>query len=174
MDDTGKSGPNGGAAAAIPVIDSRTGFEAALHWGFGHAAARGARRIVCVDRNFAIWPLDDPALLDKLTAWLKRPQRQLVLLASNYDEVPRRSPRFTAWRRNWAHAVSAWLAPAELDTELPTLLLDDGPLMVRLIDAVHWRGRATLDAQAALPYRDEIDAVLQRSEPGFAATQLGL
>jgi hypothetical protein len=174
MDEPGKSLPSDDSAAPVPLIDSRAGFAAAIQWGFGRAAAGGARRIVCVDRDFAQWPLDDPALLDGLTAWLRRPQRELVLLASSFDEVPRRLPRFTVWRRYWTHGLSAWRAPADLDNQLPTLLLDDGALMVRLIDAVHWRGRVTVDAQAVRPYRDEIDAVLQRSEPAFAATQLGL
>jgi hypothetical protein len=174
MDDSAHRAGDEAAGAAIPVIDSRAGFEAALRWGFEQAAARGARRIVCVDRDFVLWPLEDPALLDGLATWLRRPQRELVLLASTFDEVPRRLPRFTAWRRTWAHAVPGWQAPPDLDTALPTLLLDDSAVMVRLIDALHWRGRASLDAQAARPYRDEIDAVLQRCEPAFPATRLGL
>jgi hypothetical protein len=47
-------------------------------------------------------------------------------------------------------------------------------VLVRLIDAVHWRGRADRDVQAARLMRDELDAVLQRSEPAFPATELGL
>jgi hypothetical protein len=162
------------AAAPAPLIDSRSGFEAALRWGVAQAMAHNARRLVAVDPDFVSWPLDDPTLLDGLTAWLRRPQRHLTLLATSFDEVPRRHPRFTAWRRIWSHAVSTWLAPDDLDRGLPTLLLDDGALMVRLVDPVHWRGRAGLDAEAARPYRDEIDAVLQRSESGFPPTQLGL
>lgn len=157
-----------------PLIDSRAGFVAALRWGFAQATARDARRIVCVDPDFADWPLGEPDLLDAFTAWLRRPQRQLVLLAAGYDDVPRRHPRFVAWRRHWAHAVSAWQAPEDLCPVLPTLLLDDGPLLLRLIDRTHWRGRATLDAGASRPYRDEIDAVLQRAAPAFPVNHLGL
>lgn len=163
-----------GTAAEPPVIDSSAAFVAALHWGFARAIERGARRIVAVDADFASWPLDDPALLEPLAAWLRRPQRELVLLARTFDEVPRRHPRFVAWRQLRAHAVPGWQVPDDLDVPLPTLLLDDGPLLVRLIDPVRWRGRASLDAQAARLQRDEIDALLQRSEPAFPATHLGL
>ncbi|GMV47356.1 MAG: hypothetical protein AMXMBFR66_27540 [Pseudomonadota bacterium] len=157
-----------------PCIDSRAAFAAALLWGFAQACEGGARRIVCVDPDFAAWPLDDAALLERLTAWLQRPQRRLVLLAAGYDNVARCQPRFVAWRRHWAHAVAAWQAPEDLCPTLPTLLLDDDALLVWLVERMHWRGRALLDARESRPHRDEIDAVLQRSTPAFAITTLGL
>ncbi len=162
------------ADEAPPDIASRAGFRVALRWGIEHAITRGARRITWVGPDFAAWPLDDAALLDALAGWLRRPDRQLVLLASTFDDMPRRHPRFVAWRRPWAHVVHGWQAPEDLGGELPTLLHDDGALLVKLIDPVHWRGRATLDARAARLARDEVDAVLQRSERSFAANPLGL
>jgi hypothetical protein len=157
-----------------PAIDSRAAFVAAVKWGFEAAAAQGARRIVCCDPGFADWPLDDAGLLQGLAAWLRLPQRRLVLLARNYDEMPRRWPRFVAWRRDWAHAIEAWQPPADLGTELPTLLVADRAISVVLADAVHWRGRAAVDEREAQSWRERIDAVLQRSEPGFAVYTLGL
>ena len=157
-----------------PRIDSREAFAAALRWGFEMAAADGARCITCVDANFELWPLDDPLLLQGLTAWLRLPMRRLVLLAARYDEVPQRQPRFTAWRRDWAHAILALKPPPELAQDLPTLLLDDHRLTVTLIDAVHWRGRAGLDPRARLLWQEKVDVILQRSEPAFAVTTLGL
>lgn len=161
-------------ATPPPRIDSRAAFTAALRWGFAEAIRRDARRIVCIDPTFAHWPFGAADLLDELTAWLKRPQRQLVLVAVQYDEVARAFPRFVAWRRLWAHAVPAYAVPEDSAADVPTWLLDDGPVLVRLHDAVHWRGRAEYDARAARPFREEIDALLQRSEPSFAPTQLGL
>ncbi|HSQ73459.1 MAG TPA: hypothetical protein VLM87_13645 [Rubrivivax sp.] len=158
----------------VPVIDTRAGWQAALVWGFETAIERGARRITCVDASFETWPLDDPALLQRLTAWLRLPQRRLVLLAGNYDEVPRRFARFTAWRRDFAHAVEAWQAPQELAAGLPGLLFDDGPVGVHLVDDTHWRGRAWVDAQEATLWRERIDVVLQRSTSAFAVNTLGL
>ncbi len=112
---------------AAPVIDSRAAWQAALRWGLDAAMARGARRITCVDAGFENWPLDDPALLQRLTAWLRLPQRRLVLLARQYDEVPRRFPRFTAWRRDFAARHRSLAGrPRTVRQGLPSLLVDDG------------------------------------------------
>lgn len=160
-----------------PVIDSRAAFAAALQWGFARAMREGgrSRRILCIDRDFADWPLDAPELHAQLTNWLKRgAQRQLVLLAANFDEMPRRHARFVAWRRHFTHAVFPFAAPEDIAAVLPTLLLDDDGTLVRLIDPVHWRGRASADERSALPWREQIDAVLQRSEAAFPAQSLGL
>lgn len=159
---------------AAPVIDSPAAWQAAVVWGIDAAMARRARRITCVDPDFENWPLDDPALLQRLTAWLRLPQRRLVLLARHYDEVPRRFPRFTAWRRDFSHAIEAWQAPQELSQDLPMLLVDDGPISVQLIDDVRWRGRTAVDQRTATLWRERIDVVLQRSEPGFGVSTLGL
>lgn len=157
-----------------PAIDSRAGFEAALRWGFETAIAEGARRIVCCDRDFAQWPLDDPGLLDGFVAWLRRPQRQLVLLAATYDEVERRKPRFARWRVEWMHAIEAWQAPPTLAERLPTLLVSDGRVCVQLLDPVRWRGRAELDEATCRSWHEELDVALQQCERGFATRTLGL
>lgn len=157
-----------------PTIDTRESFVAALRWGFESAAADGARCITCVDSSFEHWPLDDPGLLDGLTAWARLPQRRLVLLAAHYSEVPQRQPRFTAWRRDWAHTVTALQSPAEFAADLPTLLLDDRRLSVHLVDALNWRGRAAVDARTWLRWQEKVDVVLQRSEAAFVVTTLGL
>lgn len=159
---------------SAPVIDTRESFAAALRWGFAHALTEGARSLVWVDPSFEHWPLDDASVLQSLTQWARLPGRQITLLAARYDEVPRRHPRFTAWRKDWAHVIQALQAPAEFAADLPTVLLDDRKLIVELMDAVSWRGRAALDAQMRLLWQEKIDVVLQRSEPAFAATTLGL
>jgi hypothetical protein len=162
------------AALPPPPVTSRSEFIAALRWGFEQAVAGPARRIVCVDADFADWPLDDLVLYSPLTAWLRMPQRRLVLLAAQFDTLPRRHPRFVAWRKLWSHAIEAWLPPEEMAAALPTLLVDDAAVSVHLRDAVHWRGRAEFDRRSARSWQDQIDAVLQRSEPAFAANPLGL
>ncbi len=157
-----------------PVIDSRSSYAAAVAWGFEAAIELGARRIVCADSDFVVWPWDDTATLDRLTAWLRLPQRSLVLLARDFEAVPRRHPRFNTWRRDWMHAISGWQVPADWPHAVPTLLLADRAVSVHLIDSVHWRGRAQNDERAAHQWREGIDAVLQRSEPAFAVRTLGL
>lgn len=158
----------------IPAIESRSSFAAALLWGFGTAQAQDARCIWCVDPGFADWPLDDPGLLAGLAAWLRRPQRRLVLLARDFDEVPRRFPRFDRWRASWAHAIDAWQPPEELAGNLPTVLVSDGAVCVQLVDALHWSGSAALDTQRAHQWREDIDVVLQRCERALAVRRLGL
>ena len=157
-----------------PTIATRESFAAALHWGFQTAIAQGARSVTCVDATFEHWPLDDVGLLESLTTWVRLPQRSLCLLAASYGEVPSRQPRFTAWRRDFAHATVALQAPSEFAADLPTLLLDDKRVSVHLIDAVHWRGRASTAVRTRLLWQEKIDVVLQRSEAGFAVTTLGL
>jgi hypothetical protein len=157
-----------------PTIDSHASYNAAVAWGFETAIALGARHIVCADTDFSVWPWDEPATLVQLTAWLRLPQRSLVLLARDFEAIPRCHPRFNHWRRDWVHAIRGWQAPADWPYEIPTLLVADLAVSVQLIDRVHWRGRAQSDERAAYGLREGLDAVLQRSEPAFAVRTLGL
>ncbi|MDE2368677.1 MAG: hypothetical protein KGN16_06855 [Burkholderiales bacterium] len=157
-----------------PLIDGPASFVPALRWGFSTAVAQRARRIVCVDADFAAWPLDEVELLGSLTAWLRLPMRRLVMLARDYGGVPRRQPRYTAWRRDWSHAVDCRQVPEDMSAELPSLLVSDGAVCVRLFDPLGGRGVAHDDARIARVAMAEIDAVLQRSEAAFAADNLGL
>lgn len=156
-----------------PRVDGPAAFADAVRWAFRLALARPAQRVLCVDPDFAGWPLDDPALLDAWAAWLRPGRRSLLLLAGDWREAPRRLPRFVAWRAHWSHAVHTW-APSDAGPALPSVLVDDGPLVVERLDAVSGRGRAARDPAAARQWREEIDALLQRSEPSFAARPLGL
>lgn len=157
-----------------PAIDSRSSYRAAVAWGFEAAMASGARRIVCADSDFTVWPWDDADTLARLATWLRLPQRRLVLLARDFEPVARCHPRFDAWRRDWVHGLSGWQVPAEWPHELPTLLVTDRAVSVHLIDRVHWRGRAQVDERVAHRWLQDVDAVLQRSEPAFAVGTLGL
>ena len=68
-------------------FDNAAGFQQAVLKAVDAALARGTRSLLCVDRDFAGWPLDDPTLLDALSGWLRRPGRRLILLA---DQAQRR------------------------------------------------------------------------------------
>lgn len=167
--------PEGAPPSGLPpTIASRDEWIAALRWGVATGIAQGTRGLVWVDPDFAGWPLSDVALLQILTGWLRLPQRRLILLAAQFDEVPTRHPRFVQWRRDWAHAVQVMQAPEELATSLPSALLDDRHVSVQLIDPVHWRGRASVSGRDAHLLRERIDAVLQRSELAFPVNTLGL
>ena len=162
------------AAATPPAIDARSSWLQALRWGFGAAIGAGARRIICVDPDFAHWPLNDATLHGALGAWLRLPQRRLVLLAAHFDELRRQHPRFVVWRRDWVHAVSAFAAPEELAGSLPSRLVCDAQVSVQLFDAVHWRGRADRDPRSAHLLQVETEASLQHASPAMAVNVLGL
>lgn len=155
------------------AIDTRSTFVAALHDATAQALARRSLRMVWVDADFADWPLDDPALLQRLSDWLRLPQRRLQLLALDYEGV-RRCARFVACYRLWSHAISAH-APAQGDAvTLPCLLLADDTALVQLLDKTRWRGWVVTDPTELKAWRERTDAFLQRSEPAFPVTTLGL
>jgi hypothetical protein len=160
--------------AEPPPLSSRGEFAAALRWALAEADARNARNLLWIDPDFEPWPLDDPALLEALTRWLQRPQRRLTMLAEHYELVPGAHARFTGWRRHWSHALDARLRGEEETGILPTLVLDDGPVCVELIDRAHWRGRCSFDARQAQHWREQTDVLIQRSTPGFPVSHLGL
>ncbi len=157
-----------------PGIDSLESWQAALQWGLRTAFEGKARSVTCVDTDFASWPLNDESWLQQLTELLCLPQRRLVLLAADFSGVARRHPRFMTWRRDWAHAIDARQAPEEMVTRMPCVLLDDRALSVQLFEPVRWKGRAAQDARTAHLLREQVDAVLQRSEASFPVNTLGL
>lgn len=159
--------------AAPGSIESRAGWNEAVVWALQAALARSARRVLLVDPDFVHWPLGEPAVLAALQAFVRLPQRQLLLMAANFDEVPRKHPRFVSWRRDWAHAVSAW-KPPEGGTALPGLLLDDGPVVLQRLSLQPLRARAALDPAEARRWREQLDALLQQSAPAFPVHTLGL
>jgi hypothetical protein len=147
-------------------------FTAAVRACLLDALHGGVNEIVCCDRDFADWPLNEPVLIEALTAWA-RPPRRLLLLANDYEPLRRRCPRFVQWRTTWAHCVEA-RAPEDGDQPpLPTILLA-GRCSVELLDREHVRGRCSDDPFDARDARERLDAISQRSIPGFATTVLGL
>jgi len=157
----------------VQAVDTRTAFHAALLQTLQGAVARSARQLWLADRDFVEWPLDDPAWLDALTVFVRAPQRRLTLIGERFDGLRLHRPRFVEWRRTWAHAVQAW-TPEPGAPAVPTLLVDDGPLILRLQDGERWRGWVGRDPHEARRARDELEALLQRSEAAFPVTTLGI
>ena len=162
------------AQPPLSALRSQADVAEATRWLLRQALAHRARRLTWLDPDFSIWPLGDPDVLDALTAWLRLPQRRLVLVAHGYVQVERQHTRFVSWRRNWAHAVDAWSPSEGVDVRLPSLLFDDGPLCLQVFDSTHWRGRLSVDERAVRQWHDETDALLQRCEAAFPVRQLGL
>jgi hypothetical protein len=155
------------------LITSRAEFHAALRHAFEALVRHGAREVWLCDEDFADWPLGDRAIVELLTRWAAS-NRRLTLVARHFGEVARRHPRWVGWRRDWSHIVSC-RANTELATgEFPTVLLGLGAVSVHLVDAVHHRGRLSRDKADEIRCKEQIDAVLQRSEEAFPATTTGL
>jgi hypothetical protein len=154
------------------AIDGRTDFQLAVRSAFVRAAREGVREICLVDPDFEAWPLDDAAVLEALGAWARQPMRRLWMVAGRFDAVPRRCPRFTDWRGTWAHAIECRLTDVEA-SQIPTLLLA-GSASLHLADVQRWRGHWLASEREVRDWREVVDVLVQRSEPGFAANMLGL
>ena len=157
---------------ASALIDGRSAFNDAVREAFVQALHRSERELCLCDVDFEPWPLDDPGVLAALSAWARLPQRRLVIVASNFDALPRRFARFTEWRRTWAHVVQAHVTDVE-PSQVPTLLLA-GALSLALSDRLRWRGHRLDGDKEVADWREVLDVLLQRSEPGFGANTLGL
>ena len=137
------------------------------------AAQRGAREI-CARRSRFRRLAAQRARRRRVARALGDSRRRLVVFAHNFDEMPRRHPRFADWRRQWSHVVQCRTDP-ELEAEqMPTLLLVPGVVGVRLLDPVRYRGMVSGRAADHVECREAIDALLQRSVEAFPATTLGL
>jgi hypothetical protein len=125
------------------------------------------------DPDFADWPLDDPAVLSALSAWLRQGGRQLRMAGEQFDATARRHPRLARWRRDWSHAVEIW-APVEGGVPPPLRGLLAAPLWLQWLDAPDWRMRCFTDAVHARAIQAQIADFLQRCEPAWPVTTLGL
>lgn len=168
---------DGGKATDVlrrEAFDTRKAFQENLIMAVVGAAVEGRRELCWVDADFADWPLDDPSLIDALTRWARQPQRRFLMVAWSFDEVARRHPRFTQWRRTWAHRLECRSAPEVSRSEMPTLMLAGELYSLQLMDRRHWHGRWLDDEAELRAWRDVVDAILQRSEGDFPANTLGL
>lgn len=157
------------------AIAGRSDFAAAVHAVLGDAAEHGTRELWLVDPDFSLWPLGERELVGLLTRWAQGgPGRRITVIAQRFDDIPRRHPRFVAWRRDWAHVIHC-REVGEVDaSEVPTLLLAGEGLGLQLLERQHVRGRWFRDDAAWRTWREVIDALLQRSAEAFPATTLGL
>lgn len=170
----GKSIDGGDAMTGRTSFETRADFVAAIVRAPAYATAAGARRMLWVDPDFADWPLDDPALLQGLTDWLRLPQRRLVLLAIDFSRVARERPRFMAWYPYWTHAVQAVAPDVAEVAELPAVLVVEPAAALELVDRRRWRSHWDEDAARTRIWTEQLDALLQRCAPALPATTLGL
>lgn len=154
-------------------IDSRQAFEQAATAMLCALPEVKPRELVLVDADFSPWPLASAPVLEALTAWIRLPGRRLRLLGSRYDIVERQQSRFATWRRSFAHAIECY-SPNEVEPgDLPAVLLADA-LGLELLDRERYLARRSAERRWLVMQRERIDALLQRSEPAWPVTVLGL
>lgn len=132
-----------------------------------------AREVWLIDHRFDDWPLDDPQVLAALGAWLRQGGRRLQVLGVDFDATARALPRWVRWRRDWSHAIDAH-RPVEggLPPALRGLWLDG--LGLQRLDAPDWRLCLFTESVQVCAVQREIADFLQRCEPAWPATTLGL
>ena len=131
------------------------------------------RQLWLADPDFTDWPLDEPAVLNALSAWLRQGGRQVQLVGLAFDTTARERPRLARWRRDWSHAIAVW---TPCDGVLPPPLhgLLAAPLRLQWQDSADWRMRCTTDiAHAHRGHLQNAD-FLQRCESAWPVTTLGL
>jgi hypothetical protein len=138
-----------------------------------HAESSGTREITLVDTDFSPWPLDDAAVVDALTRWIRLPSRRLRLVGHRFDVIERDQARFAAWRKPFAHAVESF-SPSDVDPgDMPSLLLLDAASL-ELFDREQWRAQASSERRTLVLQRERLDALMQRCESAWPVTMLGL
>lgn len=155
------------------VITTPEAFRDAVRWGVDEALARRSRLLRLSDPDFADWPLDDAAVLDALTAFVRLPGRRVRFVAADYRRIELSMPRLCAWRRTWGHALDT-LAPVQQGLSLPIALLADRTHGVSVAQRDPLRGWKVRDAQRLSLLAEQLDAHAQRCEPAWPATTLGL
>ena len=147
----------------------RSEFVELVRQAFTTAAVEGWREIIVSDGDFADWPLGERAFIQALGDW-SRTGRKFTMIASSYDEIPRKHARFVSWRRHWAHIVECRRSAAD---KLPSALWS-GDWVFERIDVQNCTGVAGPEAGRRVALKERLNERLLNSSPAFAATTLGL
>jgi hypothetical protein len=153
-------------------FEGREEFRQLVRDALACAARDGWREIILCDATFEDWPLGERAVVESLQDWAGS-GRHLTLLAKSYDDVVRRHARFVTWRRTWSHVIEARACANADALSLPSLLWSPAWVLERR-DPLRSNGYCGTEADRRLAAREHVQEWLQKSAPGFPATQLGL
>ena len=131
------------------------------------------REVWLVDRHFADWPLDETAVLNSLAAWLRSGGGRLVIVGLDFETTARALPRFARWRRDWSHCIDL-RCPTDglMGASLRGLVAGD--LVWQWLDAPDWRLRQLSNPLQRQILQEQLADFLQRCEPSWPTTSLGL
>ena len=92
-----------------PDLDIAFDTRAAAHEALRAIAADQGTSLCCFSADFRAWPFDESAFVRQLEQWALRDAKHpeaLRFLAIDWSQVRTRSPRFAAFRRDFAHQVA--------------------------------------------------------------------
>lgn len=163
----------GGETELPSLFEGRAEFHRALMGLMGQAERGSAQRLYLVDPDFSVWPLGDATFLTALTNFVKRPGRQVWVLAQSDASWPRQQVRFQVWRQSWGHTLKL-LRPESNRLVLPRVALLERSMALNVLDADHWRGRVEREASAVSALTESISALFEDASEAFALRPLGL
>lgn len=159
------------AAQAVGTAAAETSASARI--GMGNRLRGAPHQAWMIDRHFGDWPLDEVAVQDSLSAWLRPGGRVLRIIGVDFEATARALPRFARWRRDWSHRIEV-LSP--VDGPLPGAWrgLLAGAAAWQWLDAPDWRLRVIAEPAHLRAVAEQVADFLQRCEPAWPATTLGL
>ncbi len=157
---------------AGPFI-GRESFRCLVRQSFAAAAKGGWHELLISDADFADWPLGEPAVAAALHEWARKTSGRCIVLARNYDAVPRQHALFVRWRSQWQHKIECFECPHDMSDEVPSLLWSPHWALQR-VESVRGWGISGAQARRLKLLRSGMDEWLARAVPGFPAVTLGL
>lgn len=149
-------------------------FSDRVSAGMAVAASQGGD-LLMTDPDFAAWPLGLRTVSEAFDRWVRvAGQARCTVLAAHFEVVPRRHPRWLAWRAKWGHRVRCLEAPPECASAVRPTFMVSGVLGLRLLEGRHGQGVWSRDPATLAAWRQEIDVILQRSHEAMPPTTLGL
>jgi hypothetical protein len=139
---------------------------------------RAQHEVWIADRDFADWPLTQPAFEDALRAFLRSSAaHHLKMLTLDAERIATNAPRFLAVMRAHAYNAQCRIVPPHAAArfgEACSMLIVDRTLVVRRFHRDHLRGSSEFDPAAARPWLDQFEMVWEESSPALASTTIGL
>lgn len=155
------------------VLQGRSEWQEAVRASILEVCASDCREVWWCDADFADWPIGEREIVDALGRWAYA-HRRLTVLASRYDRIVERHPRWVQFRRQWAHVVHCRSLETLEPSQWQGLLLAPGVITLRLLDRHRYRGALSARRDDAIASREWLEALLQQSSEAFPATTLGL
>jgi hypothetical protein len=149
-----------------------TEFTRLVRDALGCAARDGWKEIILSDATFEDWPLRERSVVESLQAW-SASGRQLIMLATRYDEVIRHHPRFVSWRKTWGHIIDCRVCRAAAPADFPSALWSRDWFLQRL-DPQRSTGVFGDDRERSAQLKEVLAEKIRNSSPGFPTSTLGL